>query len=303
MSYYYNNAQRITYTLRGTWNGHTGLACCPAHDDQRPSLSISYGYDGRLLLYCHAGCEFAEIVNALEAMGHITKHAFFDNADYNQECFFIEKNFKQLSCSKAKKNADKAKAIWKQAKPIKNSLAETYLRMRGIRCVLPTSLRFHEACPHPSRDCHPALVALVEGGNFFAIHRTYLRGDGAKADITPVKAMLGSVMGGAVHLSQGNKQHYVICEGIETGLSLISGLLPEEPIDLWAALSTSGMMKLNLPDTQARLTIAMDGDTAGRKAGFTLAARAHQQGFSVFMMEAPQGQDFNDVLLSQRGAA
>lgn len=29
---------------------------CPAHDDQRASLSISTGEDGRALLHCHAGC-------------------------------------------------------------------------------------------------------------------------------------------------------------------------------------------------------------------------------------------------------
>ncbi|WP_273791589.1 toprim domain-containing protein, partial [Bartonella sp. CM31XJBT] len=54
----------------------------------------------------------------------------------------------------------------------------------------------------------------------------------------------------------------------------------------------------NLPPTKARLTIAMDGDDAGRKAGFTLAARAYRQGFEVFIMQAPKGTDFNNVLLS-----
>ena len=29
---------------------------CPAHDDQRPSLSIGAGEDGRALVKCHAGC-------------------------------------------------------------------------------------------------------------------------------------------------------------------------------------------------------------------------------------------------------
>ena len=30
--------------------------CCPAHKDQRPSLSVSDGSDGRTLIHCHAGC-------------------------------------------------------------------------------------------------------------------------------------------------------------------------------------------------------------------------------------------------------
>ncbi|MEO5931634.1 MAG: hypothetical protein ABIR47_16990 [Candidatus Kapaibacterium sp.] len=31
-------------------------ALCPAHDDQIPSLSISIGREGTLLIHCHAGC-------------------------------------------------------------------------------------------------------------------------------------------------------------------------------------------------------------------------------------------------------
>ncbi len=75
-----------------------------------------------------------------------------------------------------------------------------------------------------------------------------------------------------------------------------SGLL-SEPVDLWASLLTSGMMRVNLPPIKGRLTIAMDGDDAGRKAGFTLAARAYSHGFEVFIMQAPYGLDFNDFLI------
>ncbi|WP_375670452.1 toprim domain-containing protein, partial [Bartonella sp. PS7NMGDW] len=57
---------------------------------------------------------------------------------------------------------------------------------------------------------------------------------------------------------------------------------------------------VNLPHTKGRLTIAMDGDDAGRKAGFNLAARTYSQGFEVFIMQAPKGTDFNNVLLSQK---
>jgi putative DNA primase/helicase len=38
---------------------------CPAHDDRKPSLSITEGPDGRALLHCHAGCVTADVVGAL----------------------------------------------------------------------------------------------------------------------------------------------------------------------------------------------------------------------------------------------
>ncbi|WP_375608864.1 MULTISPECIES: toprim domain-containing protein [unclassified Bartonella] len=284
----FKNARGITCALRGVWHGRYGTARCPAHDDRLPSLSISNGNDGRLLLYCYAGCSFREIIQALIRIGLLGKQA------YDQTLSFSKQFCADLK--QAKQKAERAKAIWQQSQPIKNTLAETYLRMRGITCDLPADLRFHSKCPHPSGVTLPALIALVKGAGSFAIHRTFLKDNGCKTDQKPAKAMLGSVTGGAVHLSQDNPKHLVICEGIETGLALLSGLL-SEPVDLWASLSTHGMMHVNLPKTKARLTIAMDGDEAGRKAGFNLAARAYRQGFKVFIMQAPYGLDFNDVLI------
>lgn len=40
-------------------------ACCPAHDDHNPSLSIKEGGDGTLLLKCWAGCSAQAIVTAV----------------------------------------------------------------------------------------------------------------------------------------------------------------------------------------------------------------------------------------------
>ena len=40
-------------------------ACCPAHADTNPSLSIAEGDDRRVLLKCWAGCEVLDIVHAL----------------------------------------------------------------------------------------------------------------------------------------------------------------------------------------------------------------------------------------------
>jgi len=39
-------------------------AQCPAHDDRNPSLSLREA-DGKLLIHCHAGCEYGDIMQAL----------------------------------------------------------------------------------------------------------------------------------------------------------------------------------------------------------------------------------------------
>jgi len=49
----------VRTSLRG-W-----VACCPAHRDREPSLSIGLGDEGQILLNCFAGCSLDRIVEAL----------------------------------------------------------------------------------------------------------------------------------------------------------------------------------------------------------------------------------------------
>ncbi len=52
--------------LKKVKRGGSGyVALCPAHADDNPSLSISEGKDGRVLLNCHAGCQTAAIAAAI----------------------------------------------------------------------------------------------------------------------------------------------------------------------------------------------------------------------------------------------
>ncbi len=47
-------------------NGVGYKACCPAHDDDSPSLSITESDDGKILFRCHVGCKFPEIVKSMD---------------------------------------------------------------------------------------------------------------------------------------------------------------------------------------------------------------------------------------------
>lgn len=46
-------------------NGKDYMACCPAHPDKSPSLTIAERDDGRILIHCFAGCSAEEVVNAV----------------------------------------------------------------------------------------------------------------------------------------------------------------------------------------------------------------------------------------------
>lgn len=49
-------------------SGAGWIACCPAHEDGTPSLSISDGDKG-VVFKCHAGCSQEAVLNAIEALG------------------------------------------------------------------------------------------------------------------------------------------------------------------------------------------------------------------------------------------
>ena len=51
---------RVRQTKDRQWQ-----TCCPAHEDQHPSLTISLGDDGHILMHCHANCSIESICEAL----------------------------------------------------------------------------------------------------------------------------------------------------------------------------------------------------------------------------------------------
>jgi hypothetical protein len=292
------DARELTLALGGKWYPSYGTAPCPVcqsegHREQN-ALTLADGQDGRLLLNCKkSACAFIDI---LAATG-VTSGSY---RAPDPETLAKREAKKR---AEDKKRALQAKQVWREAIPIGDTVAETYLRGRGITCSLPDTLRFHPQCWHGSTaKRYPAMVAAVQGNLLPAVHRTYLRSDGSgKADIEPAKAMLGATTGAAVRLSEGDGP-LVVSEGIETALSLSSGLL-NAPATVWAGLSTSGIRGLHLPHQARRLTIAPDGDQAGREAASALAERASALGWQVSLLPAPEGLDWNDVLTMKGEAA
>ena len=300
-----SDAQTITRALGGRWHGAYGTACCPAHEDRHPSLSLRDGRDGRLLAYCHAGCDWTAVADALRGLGHLPGRgeapAPLDPARRRAR----EREGRQ----EARRRAEQALRCWQGTRPLAGTPAEAYLRGRGITGPLPRTLRFHPACWHgPTARRRPALVALVEGAPAahgapsFAVHRTYLTRQGRKiAPPEDAKMMLGATLGGAVRLRGEPREDapLVVAEGIETALSLRQGAAG--PIGayarLWAALSTSNLAGLVLPPRPGRLVIAADGDEAGHRAAHALADRARALGWRARLLAAPEGLDWNDVLM------
>ncbi len=55
-----SHLDKVKRTGSGTYQ-----ACCPAHADRSPSLSVRELEDGRILLHCFAGCEAHEVLSSV----------------------------------------------------------------------------------------------------------------------------------------------------------------------------------------------------------------------------------------------
>ncbi len=181
--------------------------------------------------------------------------------------------------------------------PLAGSIAETYLRTRGIDELIDCApLRFHPRCycrgdeGQPSRR-RPALIAIVTDltGAIAGVHRTYLADNGAaKAPISTPRRSLGAILGHGVRFGSAIDV-LAAGEGIETTLSL-KRALPTMP--MVAVLSSSNLAALVLPSTILRLYVARDADEAGEHATDVLCQRARRHGVEAIALNPRYG-DFN----------
>ena len=288
-------AEFIAMSLGGRKIGGGWIARCPAHDDREPSLSISARDEGKVLVHCHAGCGQARVIAVLRARG------LWDENGCRQVRFAYPQPRQSRNNRSNRDDAGRTEAalrIWRKATAASGTLVEAYLKSRGIGIALPPTVRFHSGIKHPSGGVWPVMITLVTRGADdvpIAIHRTFLHRDGAgKAPVKPEKMMLGPCRGGAVRLARSS-EHLMVGEGIETCLSAMQAT--GRPA--WAALSTSGLRALDLPDTVRNVIVLADGDDPGEAAACDCAHRWKREGRSVRIARPPRGCDFNDLLLGR----
>jgi hypothetical protein len=199
---------------------------------------------------------------------------------------------------------ERARRLFRMTKPLGRSLADRYLRQRGIlRAALHQALRFHPSCFYrdlvTGRTCsYPALIAAVtdSSGAITGVHRTWLDpgGDG-KAKVDDPRRALGGLLGNAVRFRfSGNAPVPVIVagEGLESVLSL-AHVIPGVPMA--AALTANHLAAFRVPDGCRRLYIAADADAAGRHGIEGLSRRAQSLGILPLVL-SPELGDFNEDL-------
>lgn len=80
------------------------MACCPAHDDKDPSLSVAVTPGGKILLKCWTGCSALEIVHA---MG-LNLHDLFEKPlDYEPPMAFAQREMKERAQRQSRINRER----------------------------------------------------------------------------------------------------------------------------------------------------------------------------------------------------
>jgi putative DNA primase/helicase len=288
-------AEGIAKLLAGRKFGREWMAPCPAHEDRKPSLSIREADDGTILVHCHAGCTQEFVIDALRQRGLWAEKGLskrFSRVTYVSATTPLERSREDIYPNKA------ALRVWQSTELPLGTQVEMYLGSRGLHLPPLETIRSHPALKHPTGNYWPAMVALVTRGvddEPLAIHRTFLAHDGlGKAPVEPQKMMLGSCRGGAVRLANP-ADVLMVGEGIETCLAAMQAT----GYPTWAALSTSGLITLDLPPEVRDLIILADGEEAGEAAANKAALRWRREGRRVRIAHPTKGMDFNDMLMGR----
>lgn len=202
-----------------------------------------------------------------------------------------------LLASPSEKLGEKVANILDEAVSPISTPVISYLHSRGITAAPPDSIRYQPS----AFGRYGAMVALItdEAGDVLAVQRTYLTDEGKKAPLDTVKrtnkAADGWAERGAVRLR--GRQPLVLCEGVETGLSVWQATGQE----VWVCCGVSNIAKAPVPQG-ATVIIARDGDEPGTIADRQILNAAKlftTRGTTVSIASPPEGQDFNDVLRSE----
>lgn len=204
-----------------------------------------------------------------------------------------------------------ARRLFSASKHLVGTLAETYLRSRGITSLsnLP-AVRFHPRCYYrPNADdkpdtsgSFPAMIAAVtdNDGMQTGTHRTFLSSSESdhshiqKALVSTPRRAMGNILGNAVRFGRADDV-MMAGEGIETMLSLRE-VLPAMPVA--AATSSAHLAAILFPQTLRRLYVGRDRDPAGDAAFAILTERTMTAGIDIVSIMPALG-DFNDDLREQ----
>jgi DNA primase len=273
--------------------GNEFKACCPLHSDRSPSFTI---FDGGRRFQCFGCGAGGDVLDFLQQLHGVSLR---EAADMLTGGNLPSVHIAPLPVDDGADRIADAKAIWRAAEPAKGTLAETYLRNRGLHLPIPESVRFARLRYGAKGREHPVLVACIASADnkLVGIQRTYLAPDGmGKAAVPKAKLSLGRVSGGAIRLAPCAAS-LIVCEGLEDGCTLQQELGRA----VWVAAGASMLPAMIFPAGVRSIAIGGDNDNAGQASARKAAENFAHRGIESRVFFPVDAKDFNQEL-QQQGA-
>lgn len=276
--------------------GDEWKCCCPFHNDRSPSLSI---YSGGKRWYCFGCGKGGDVIDFVRELHQIEfRAAAAMLAAGGMPAVAVTPIIDAPERTKEERIED-ARAIWRAASPASGTLAEAYLRFRGLDLAIPETIRFTWLTYGSHGPQHPCLVAVITGpdNRLCGIQRTYLAADGrGKANVPKPKLSLGRISGGAIRLAPAACD-LMVCEGLEDGLTLQQ----EMGQAVWVAAGAGNMPKMRFPSLVSRVTVGGDADDAGHTGADAAIDAYRTRGISSRAIFPVGAKDFNAELMGRLG--
>lgn len=233
-------AKNIVKKLGGAWRGTHGDCRCPAHDDSTRSLSVRLG-DSAILFHRFAGCATIDVLHALQ------------DKKLNDRS--------PVSMPEGKRRRDMrhlAVRLWKASVPVAGTLAEDYLRARGLSAPYPKALRFNPATILGSGEAKrtmPAMIAAVEDDmGVIAVQRTFLDLENVLRKPFPKpKISLGLIGTAAIRVAPATEE-LGLAEGIEDAMSVMEWF----GTPTWALGGVERLAFVAIPEKVRRVIVYRD---------------------------------------------
>ncbi len=300
---------RTRYSLRDIVSAdvvlrrHSGgwMGKCPFHNEKTPSFHVS---DTRGTFKCF-GCgawgdifDYVMLRNGLSFAESVTRLLGSSETVHTAAAFRKRQPDRESEAEDEKRRMAHAHAVWLKRRPIEGTLAEIYLRCRGITLPLPDALgHVDEAWCSDIKDKSQALVApiLSSAGHVTAIQQIFLSSETQDAwrDARGrrSKRTLGPMHDGCVRLGMPAST-LGLAGSVEDALSAMQIF----SIPVWATCGEGRLSRVWVPPDIETLVIFADADEPGEREARKCIRAPQFSHCRVELAPPERGKDWTDML-------
>lgn len=257
-------------------SGDGFMACCPAHEDNNPSLSIKDGADDRVLVHCFAGCTQERVIDRLDALGLWYERKIIQrSSSLPVELKSNDADFEIITPVPS----NTAMPDWPKLSQAKPTAVYQYQDKNGMLLMLVA--RFDKA--DGSKDIKPFVFGRSQRGEQRWIKRSL-----------PEPRPLW----GLPDLAKRSEADVLLVEGEKAALAG-KDLFPDHVVMTWSAGANSVAKTDFTPLKDRNVVLWPDNDEVGRKAMLKLANMLKGTGAKRVLLvqvpvEFPKGWDVAD---------